>query len=91
VANHPSALKAHRQSLTRRERNRQYRSRLRNALKAIRTAIDGKDQEAARKSLSETFSLIDRMASKGIIHANTAARHKSRLHNRLTARSSAAA
>jgi small subunit ribosomal protein S20 len=87
VATHESALKAHRQSLKNREHNRQFRSRLRNALKSIRTAIDGKDPGGAKTALKETISLIDRMASKGIIHRNAAGRYKSRLTTRLAARS----
>jgi small subunit ribosomal protein S20 len=87
VASHASALKAHRQSLNNREHNRQFRARLRNALKAVRTAIAGSDQAAAREALRETTSLIDKMASKGIIHRNAARRHKSRLASRLAARS----
>jgi small subunit ribosomal protein S20 len=87
VARHASALKAHRQSLKHREHNRQFRSRLRSALKAVRTAIDGKDAAAAKTALQETVSLIDRMASKRIIHKNAAARYKSRLAARLAARS----
>ena len=47
MASHESALKAHRQSLKNRERNRQFRSRLRNALRTIRTAIDGNDLAGA--------------------------------------------
>jgi small subunit ribosomal protein S20 len=86
VATHASALKAHRQSLKNRERNRQYRSRLRAALKAVRTALDGKDIAAAKTALKETVSLVDRMASKGIIHRNAAGRYKSRLHTRLAKR-----
>ena len=86
MASHASALKAHRQSLTNREHNRQFRSRLRNALKVVRTAIAGSDQSAAREALRETVSLIDKMASKGIIHRNAARRHKSRLASRLAAR-----
>jgi len=87
LATHQSALKAHRQSVKNREHNRQFRSRLRNALKSVRTAIDGKDKAAAKTALKETVSLIDRMASKGVIHRNAAARYKSRLHSRLDARS----
>ena len=83
VATHASALKAHRQSLKNRERNRQYRSRLRAALKAVRTALDGKDVAAAKAALKETASLVDKMASKGVIHRNAAGRYKSRLHTRL--------
>jgi small subunit ribosomal protein S20 len=87
VATHASALKAHRQSLKNREHNRQFRSRLRNALKSIRSAIDGNDLDGARKALNQTVSLIDKMASKGIIHRNAAGRYKSRLSSRLAARS----
>ena len=83
MATHQSALKAHRQSVKNRENNRQYRSRLRNALKSVRTAIDGKDKAAAKTALKETVSLIDKMASKGVIHRNAAARYKSRLQTRL--------
>ena len=86
MASHASALKAHRQSLKNRESNRQFRSRLRNALRSIRTAIDGNDLTAAKTALKQTISFIDRMASKGIIHKNAAGRYKSRLTTRLAAR-----
>ena len=87
MASHASALKAHRQSLKNREHNRQFRSRLRGALKDVRSAIAGNDLAAARTALKQTISLIDRMASKGIIHKNAAGRYKSRLSTRLAARS----
>jgi len=88
VATHTSALKAHRQSLKNREHNRQFRSRLRGALKDIRTAIDGNDLAGAKSALKDTISLIDKMASKGIIHRNAAGRYKSRLQSRLARRAS---
>ena len=78
-----SALKANRQNVKRREHNRALRSTLRTALKAIRAALDGKDVDAAQKALSKTVSLVDKMATKGIIHNNTADRYKSRLALRL--------
>ena len=83
---HASAVKAHRQSLRHREHNRQFRARLRNALKNIRVAIDGKDLAAAKTALKQTISLIDKMTSKGIIHRNAAGRYKSRLTRRLAAK-----
>ena len=86
VASHASALKAHRQSLKNREHNRQFRSRLRGALKDVRSAIAGNDLKAAKSALQQTISLIDRMASKGIIHKNAAGRYKSRLTTRLASR-----
>src|SRR5499427_2845775 len=87
VASHASALKAHRQSLKNREHNRQFRSRLRSALKNVRTAIDGNDKAGAKAALREVASLVDKLASKGIIHKNAAGRYKSRLTTRLAARS----
>ena len=87
MASHASALKAHRQSLNNRDRNRQFRSRLRTALKSIRTAIDGNDLAGAKSALKDTISLIDKMASKGVIHRNAAGRYKSRLTTRIAARS----
>ena len=87
MASHASALKAHRQSLKNREHNRQFRSRLRTALKNVRSAIDGNDKAAAKTALREVVSLIDKLAAKGIIHKNAAGRYKSRLSTRLAARS----
>jgi small subunit ribosomal protein S20 len=90
VASHASALKAHRQSLKNREHNRQFRSRLRTALKNVRAAIDSNDLTEAKNALKQTISLIDKMASKGIIHRNAAGRYKSRLATRLAGKSKAA-
>ena len=86
MASHASALKAHRQSLKNREHNRQFRSRLRTALKSVRSAIDGNDKAGAKAALREVVSLVDKLASKGIIHKNAAGRYKSRLASRLAAR-----
>jgi len=79
-----SALKANRQNVKRREQNRQMRSKLRTALKAIRASLDANDIDGAKKALSATVSVVDKMATKGIIHRNTAGRYKSRLSARLT-------
>jgi small subunit ribosomal protein S20 len=79
-----SALKANRQNVKRREHNRQMRSKLRGALKAIRASLDAKDLTAAKAALNQTVSIVDKMATKGIIHRNTAGRYKSRLSSRLT-------
>ena len=79
-----SALKANRQNVKRREHNRQMRSKLRTALKAIRASLDAKDLSGAKSALNKTVSIVDKMATKGIIHRNTAGRYKSRLASRLT-------
>lgn len=79
---HASAVKAHRQTIKRTEHNRELRSKLRTGLKNIRAAIDAGDVAKAKTALSATFSLIDKMAGKGIIHSNAAGRYKSRLAKR---------
>ena len=83
MANHKHTLKARRQDLVRRNRNRALRTRLRHALKSLRAAIDDGNTSDAQSALSGTVSLIDRMSAKGVIHDNTAARYKSRLAKRL--------
>ncbi len=85
MATHKSALKAHRQSLKRRERNRRYRTRLRHALRDVRAFIRAGELEKARQALPKAVSIIDRLVSKGIIHANAGARYKSRLMKQLAA------
>jgi small subunit ribosomal protein S20 len=78
-----SALKANRQNTKRRDHNRQMRSRLRTALKAIRASLDAEDLDGAKAALSQTVSIVDKMATKGIIHRNTAGRYKARRAARL--------
>jgi small subunit ribosomal protein S20 len=78
-----SALKANRQNIKRREHNRALRARLRTGLKGIRKSLDVKDIPGAKTALRSLQSLVDKMASKGIIHKNTASRYKSRLAARI--------
>jgi small subunit ribosomal protein S20 len=89
VASHESALKAHRQNIKRREHNRQLRTRLRGALRDIRTAIDTGDANTVKDALRATISLVDKMAAKGLIHRNAAGRYKSRLSQRVAKRTAA--
>jgi small subunit ribosomal protein S20 len=86
---HASAVKAHRQTVKRTDHNRELRSKLRTGLKTIRAAIDTGDVTKAKAALSQTFSIIDKMAGKGIIHDNAAGRYKSRLVKRLRAKPTA--
>ena len=90
MASHASALKAHRQNVVRRDRNRQMRSRLRGALRSIRAAIDAGDPSKVKDALRDTISLVDKMAAKGVIHKNAAGRYKSRLTTRVSKTSAAA-
>lgn len=79
MANTKSAEKRNRQNVERRERNRANRSRMRTAIKKLRSAVEGGDAKAAQELLPGTLSLIDKTAQKGVIHGNTADRYKSRL------------
>lgn len=79
MANHKSAEKRIRQTAKRRLRNRTNLTRMRSAVKKLRTAVAEGDQKAAQELLKPTLSIVDRTAQKGVIHANKAARTKSRL------------
>ena len=83
-------MKAHRQTLKRTAHNRELRSRLRTALKSIRAAIDAGNSADAKSAISATFSIVDKMSAKGIIHDNAAGRYKSRLVKRLSAKTARA-
>jgi small subunit ribosomal protein S20 len=76
LPNVKSAEKRMRTSERRRERNRQFRSKLRTAIKKVRTA---ETVDAGTEALRAAEVLIDRAAHKNIVHANKAARDKSRL------------
>ena len=52
---------------------------VRTYIKKVQAAIDEQDAEAANAALATAIPVIDRMAAKGIMHRNKAARHKSRL------------
>ncbi len=82
MASHKSALKRIKQTLTRTELNRGHRSKLRHQIRKLRTALDSKDKSAAQALLAPTLALIDHSIHKGVLHANTAARYKSRLSRR---------
>jgi small subunit ribosomal protein S20 len=80
MPNSRSAQKALRQSLVRRDRNRQRRSALRTRLKKFRALLEsGATQEAADQEFRLVTKTIDQAAAKNLIHKNTAARTKSRL------------
>jgi small subunit ribosomal protein S20 len=83
---HASAMKAHRQTLKRTAHNRELRSSLRTALKTIRAAIDSGNTADAKSALSRTFSIVDKMSAKGIIHDNAAGRYKARIAKKLRAK-----
>ena len=75
MANHKSALKRAKQNEIRRLRNKAVKTRVRSAVKTVRTA----PADAAAGELKAAQSIIDRAAKKGVIHKRTAARKISRL------------
>jgi len=83
VANTVQAKKRARQAEMHRERNTAQRSMLRSAIKTVRVTVDKKDKDAAQKAFRNATSVIDRMARKGLIHKNAAARYKSGLNARV--------
>jgi len=82
---HASALKAHRQSLARKEQNYKVRSRLRTLTNSVLKAISEKNIEAAKTSFTTVQAEWSKAAHKGIFHQNAASRIISRLATRLTA------
>ena len=79
MANIKSAKKRAIQAEKRRQHNASRRSMTRTSLKKVLSAIASGDKEAAQAAYTATIPLLDRMATKGLIHKNKAARHKSRL------------
>ena len=79
MAVHPSVIKRHQQSLTRRVRNIETKSRLRTLVKRARQAIDSKNFENAQMQIREVNKALGKAVSKGIIKNNTASRWLSRL------------
>ncbi|MGM0574137.1 MAG: 30S ribosomal protein S20 [Myxococcota bacterium] len=85
MANHKQAIKRHKQSLKRRDRNNFFRATQRSLLRRARTALEAGDKEQATKDVEAAKAFIDRIAGKGIIHPNRADRLKSRLTRQLNA------
>lgn len=80
MANSAQARKRARQAEKRRAQNASQRSMVRTYIKRVQAAINQGDYEAAQTAYTTAVPVIDRMADKGIMHKNKAARHKSRLH-----------
>jgi small subunit ribosomal protein S20 len=83
MANHVSALKRARQTEKRTEVNRANRSRVRTSLRAMREVLAKGDAKAAGEQFRSTVSILDKSIQKGVLHANTVSRYKSRLNARL--------
>ncbi len=85
MANHKSSLKRIRQTVKKTERNKFYRTRLKNIVKAVRTAIDEGKKDEATAAFKIANQQIHKFVSKGILKKETASRKISRLHQAVNA------
>ena len=80
MANHKSALKRVRQTIKRTERNRFYKTRIKNMTRAVKEAVEAGDSAKATEAFKEVNKNFHKYVSKGILKKNTAARKVSRLN-----------
>ena len=85
MANSPQARKRARQNDKQRAHNASLRSLVRTKIKQVIAAVDTGNADNARAAFDSAVPVIDRMANRGIIKKNKAARHKSRLNARVKA------
>ncbi len=85
MANIQSAKKRARQAEKHRKLNAGQRSMMRTYMKKVINALESSDIETAKTAYKEAVPMIDKMAGKGLIHKNKAARHKSRLNAHIKA------
>lgn len=85
MANTPQARKRARQNDVNRIHNKSRRTMMRTQIKNVLKAVKAGDKQRAEEAYKTAVPLIDRMATKGIVHKNKAARHKSRLNARVRA------
>jgi len=83
LANHKSALKRARQNEVRRIRNKVHKTRVKKAVKEVRTAVDNSSVNQAKESFLNAVSSMQKSTSKGVIHKNHASRKISRLARRI--------
>lgn len=79
MANHPSALKRHRQSLKRKARNRSARASMQTSIRKLKVALEGKDAKQTEQALREAVSSIMKKSTKGLLPKRTASRKVARL------------
>ncbi len=85
MANSPQARKRAKQNNKRRAHNASLRSLVRTKMKQVLAAVGAGEHVAAQEAFNSAVPVIDRMANKGIINKNKAARHKSRLNAKVKA------
>ncbi len=91
MANIKSQIKRNRQALKARQRNKSVRTALKTYMKRFRTAADAGDGEAAALAYRVAARQLDKAATKGVVHVNFAANHKSKMARRLAGLTTTAA
>ena len=86
MANTRSAQKRNRQALKRRARNLSIRNAVKTAVKKAREAVAGGDQNKAKDALKNATRMLNRAATRGVLHARNASRRVSRLAQSLAAK-----
>ncbi len=79
MATHKSALKRAKQNEVKRLRNMSYKTRVKKAVKEVRDAVASNSEDQAKESLQKAVSIIQKTASKGVIHRKKASRKISRI------------
>ena len=85
MANHKSAAKRAKQTIVKTERNRFYKTRIKNVTKSVIAAIESADKEKAVEAMKAANKYVHHCVSKGILKKTTAARKVSRLQTKVNA------
>ena len=85
MANHKSAAKRAKQTIVKTERNRFFKARIKNITKAVLSAVESNDKDAATKAMKEANKYLHHCVSKNILKKATAARKVSRLQHKVNA------
>ena len=82
-ANTAQARKRVRQAVKARTRNAAQKSNFRSSIKKVLKSLADKNKEQSNSNFKEAMSIMDKLVTKGLIHKNKAARHKSRLNKHI--------
>ncbi len=85
MANHKQAAKRARQTIVRTQRNKFYKTRIKNIVKAVLVAIEASDKDVATTAMKEANKYLHHCVSKGVLKKETAARKVSRLQTKVNA------
>ena len=85
MANIKSQIKRNRQNEKARLRNKSVKSELKTAIRAVNTAVESTDKDAAAAALLTASRKLDKAVSKGVLHKNNAANRKSAISKKVNA------